>query len=195
MQFDSGGWLPVDRIDLQLARGDSLVAGTVQSRAAENAVWQVHHRGIFYHLNVKGMALQNEPVAILETTDRYWRLEIDIRQSGLGSSVPRLMLGGRPHELFFVPEGGGAYILAYGNRNATALEAPPGLVKTVALAAESAAAIDIGQRVALGGAERIKSPQTGHSAQKLTLSTWLLAIVLLVGFFAWWLVRRWLHRY
>ena len=194
MQFDSGGAFPVDQIDLRLTQGNSLVAGTIKSRATESAVWRIHYRGPFYHLKIKDATLHNEPVMLTETTDRFWMLDIDNRQSGLGSSVPRLMLGGRPHELFFAAEGGGTYITAYGSRKITPLAAPADLQERVALIGVKAPSADIGQRIELGGLSRLKVPAAGTSGRMISLSTFLLGSVILVAFFAWWVLRRYLQR-
>ena len=194
MQFDSGGAFPVDQIDLQLTQGNSLVAGTIKSRATESAVWRIHYRGPFYHLKIKDATLHNEPVMLTETTDRFWMLDIDNRQSGLGSSVPRLMLGGRPHELFFAAMGGGTYIIAYGGRKITPLAAPADLQERVALIGAKAPSADIGQRIELGGLSRLKVPAAGTSGRMISLSTFLLGSVILVAFFAWWVLRRYLQR-
>jgi hypothetical protein len=193
MQFDSGGFFPVDRVDLELPRGNSLLTGTVKSRESERAVWRVHFRGPFYHLQVNDTTLHNDPVAVPETTDRFWQLDIDNRQSGLGAGVPRLKLGGRPHELFFAPQGGGTYIMAYGSRKAMVLEPPPDLVARVA-SETSIARADIGRRIALGGSARRTGPGRDNSGRMVSLSTWLLALVLLLAFLAWWVMRRRLHR-
>lgn len=190
MQFDSGGVFPVDQINLELSQGNSLVTGTIKSRASERAVWRIHYRGPFYHLEIKDATLHNDPVMLPETADRYWELDIDSRQSGLGSSVPRLMLGGRPHELFFATEGGGAYIIAYGSRKATPLVPPPDLVERVALLGAQAPLAEIGRRFELGGTSRLSGPAAGASGRMMSLSTLLLGCVLLVAFFAWWAVRR-----
>lgn len=193
MQFDSGGVFPVDRIDLQLSQVNSLVTGTVKSRASEQAVWRIHYQGVFYHLKIKDVTLHSQPVVMPETSDRYWKLDIDSRQSGLGSSVPKLMLGGRPHELFFAAESGGAYILAYGSRRAAPLAPPPELVEQVALQGPQASIADVGRRIELGGPSRPKGPVAGASGRMVSLSTLLLGCVLLLAFLAWWAVRRWLR--
>jgi hypothetical protein len=190
MQFDSGGVFPVDQIDLELSQGNSLVTGTIKSRASERAVWRIHYQGLFYHLEIKDATLHNDPVMVPETSDRLWMLDIDSRQSGLGSSVPRLMLGGRPHELFFTTEGRGVYIIAYGSRKATPLVPPPELVERVAMFGAQSPLADIGRRIELGGTSRLNVPAAGASGRMMSLSTLLLGCVLLVAFLAWWVVRR-----
>jgi len=194
MQFESGGLFPVDRIDLKLSQGNSLLSGTVQSRASEQSVWRILYRGPFYHLKIKDATLHNDPVIVPETTDRYWKLDIDNRQSGLCSSVPQLMLGGRSHELFFVVEGGGAYMLAYGSRRVVPLVPPPELAQQVALQGAQAPTAGIGPRMELGGPSRLEGQVAGISGRMMSLSTLLLGCVLLLAFFAWWVVRRLLSR-
>ena len=89
-----------------------------------------------------------------EASDRYGKLDIDNRQSGLGSSVPELMLGGRLLELFFIVERGGAYVLAYGSRKAAPSVPPPELVEKVAMQGGQAPVAGMGPRMALGGPSR-----------------------------------------
>jgi Protein of unknown function (DUF3999) len=194
MQFDSKGVFPVDRIDLKLSQENSLLTGTVLSRASERGVWRIHYRGPFYHLKIKDATLRNDPVMVSETTDRYWKLDIDNRQSGLGGSVPRLMLGGRSHALFFATERGGAYVLAFGSRKAVPLVPPPGLAEQVALEGAKVPIADMGRRIELGGPSRLQGPAADASGRMMSLSTLLLGCVLLLAFFAWWVVRRLLSR-
>jgi hypothetical protein len=193
MQFDSAGLFPVDQIDLQFSRSDSLVVGTVQSRDAERGVWQVHHRGAFYRLEMDNTTLHNNPVMVPQTTDRYWRLDIDPQQSRLGNSVPRLMLGWRPQEIFFPVERGRAYIVAYGSRKATPALPPPDLAARITASGPRIPLVAPGPRVELGGPSRLKGPGRSASGRLMSLSTLLLGCVLLLAFFIWWMVRRWLR--
>ena len=190
MQFDSGGVFPVDQINLQLPQGESLVTGTVKSRASVRGVWRIHYQGPFYHLKIEDTTLHNDPVMVPETPDRFWMLDIDKQQSGMGSSVPRLMLGWRPHALYFATERGGAYIIAFGSRKATLLVPPSALMEQVASLGTQAPFAAIGQRIELGGPSRLKGPAGEASGRKMWLSTLLLGGVLLMALFAWWVVRR-----
>lgn len=184
----------MDRIDLNLSQENSLLSGTVLSRASEQAVWRNHYRGAFYHLKIKDTTLHNDPVMVPETSDRYWKLDIDNRQSGLGGSVPELMLGGWSHELFFIVERSGVYVLAYGSRKAAPSVPSPELAEKVAMHGGQAFVADIGPRMALGGPSRLEGPVAGASGRMMSLSTLLLGCVLLLAFFAWWVVRRLLSR-
>jgi hypothetical protein len=190
MQFDSGGWFPVNDADVQFSPGGSLLFGTLQSRGAERGVWRIHHRGAFYQLAMEDQILRSPPVAVPETTDRYWRLDIDRGRSRLGNNVPYLMLGWRPQRLFFMAQRGGAYLLAYGSRTAVAPAPPAELAKTLAAAGERITTLDIGPGVNLGGAARAETPPRRSSGRMVSVSSLLLGCVLLLAFFAWWMVRR-----
>ena len=190
MQFDSGGWFPVDRVDLQLSQGKSLVLGTLQSRDSDRAVWRIHHQGLFYQLEWGAQNLHNSPVSVPETTDRYWKLDIDLRRSSLGNNVPRLMLGWRPQALFFMAERGGAYVLAYGSRIAEVLPPSAELAQALAAAGDRIPGLGIGPGMVLGGSSRTTAPPRRSSGKMVSLSSLLLGCVLLIAFFAWWTVRR-----
>ena len=190
MQFDSGGWFPVDQSDLQFSQDNGLLFGTLQSRDSERAVWRIHYQGIFYQLAWKDQTLRNPPLTVPETTDRYWKLDIDRSRSSLGNNIPRLMLGWRPQALFFMAERGGAYLLAYGSRTADGQSPPADLTEALAIAGDRIATLDIGPAVTLGGSLRAKAAPRRTSGKMVSLSSLLLGCVLLLAFFAWWMVRR-----
>ena len=190
MQFDSGGSFAVDRIDLEFSPGDGLVTGTVKSRPSEQAVWQIRYQGTFYHLAMEDATLRNDPVMVPGNNDRYWKLDIDSPRSDLGRSVPRLMLGGRPHALFFLTEEAGVYLLTFGSRRVAPLDPPPDLVQRVKTLGARAPKADIGGRIVLGGSSRLRGPASHVSGRMLSLSSMLLGCVLLIAFLAWWAVRR-----
>ena len=190
MQFDSGGWFPVDQVDLTFSQGDSLLVGTLQSRDAERAVWRIHYQGLFYQQTWEDQVLRNSPVSVPETTDRYWKLDIDSRRSRLGNNVPRLMLGWRPQALFFKAERGGAYLLTYGSRTAEALPPPGDLTDALAAAGDRIATLAIGPAITLGGSRPANASPRRTSGRMVSLSSLLLGCVLLFAFFAWWAVRR-----
>ena len=190
MQFDSGGRFPVDQVDLLFSQGDSLLAGTLQSRDDERAVWRIHYQGLFYQLAWEDQILRNLPVSLPETADRHWKLDIDPRRSRLGNNVPRLMLGWRPQALFFKAERGGAYLLAYGSRAAKALPPPADLTDALAAAGDRIATLQIGPAITLGGFRPANASPRRTSERMVSLSSLLLGCVLLFAFFAWWVVRR-----
>ena len=134
--------------------------------------------------------LRSDPVSVPATSDRYWKLDIDKRQSSLGNSVPRLMLGWRPQKVFFEAQRGGAYILAYGNRTAPDLPPPPELQEALAAAGGGVPLVDVGPAVDLGGPSRVQEPSRRASGRMVSLSTLLMGFVLLLAFLAWWAVRR-----
>ena len=193
MQFDSGGVFPVDRIDLELNQVGSLLTGTIKSRASEQSVWQIHYKGSFFHLSMNNMALHNDPVRLSATTDRYWQLDIDKRQSNFGASVPQLMLGGRPHELFFMSEPNQAYLLAFGSRKVKGLTDDSTLKKRVEAGGNRIMLAGIGPRITLGGTSRLVGSSGRAPGRMVSLSTMLLGCVLFVALLAWWAVRRMLR--
>jgi hypothetical protein len=85
-------------------------------------------------------------------------------------------------------------MLAYGSRRAVPLAPPPELARQVALQGDQAPIAGIGRRTELGGPSRLEGAVSGTSGRLLSLSTMLLGCVLLLAFFAWWVVRRLLSR-
>jgi hypothetical protein len=100
------------------------------------------------------------------------------------------MLGWRPQALYFMAERGGAYLLAYGSRTAQAPPSPADLAEVLAAAGDRIATLDIGPGINLGGPLQTKTPSQRTSGRMVSLSSLLLGCILLLAFFAWWMVRR-----
>ena len=72
-------------------------------------------RACFYRIDVDTPPLTSAPQPVPISMDRHWRLCVDASDSTIGSVVPRLELGYRPHDLFFVARGSGPFTLAFGS--------------------------------------------------------------------------------
>ncbi|HLQ27347.1 MAG TPA: DUF3999 domain-containing protein [Acidiferrobacterales bacterium] len=111
--FDTQGRFPVDRLTLVALQPNTVVTATLQSRPDAKVDWRVRYQGVFYNLQVNGVTVTNDPVDILTTTDRYWRLAM--KTDNTDHTAPQLQLGWLPDELTFVARGEGPYLLAYGS--------------------------------------------------------------------------------
>ena len=123
-EFDAEGRFPADEVTVLLAESNSLIQGALFSRPREEAEWRFRGRGLFYHLVVEDTELVGDPVSIPIVSDRYWRLEIESEDSGLGGSPPVLKLGYIPHELLFLARGAEPFTLAFGSYRAEPPAAP-----------------------------------------------------------------------
>jgi len=113
-EYKNEAQFPVDAVNLKLPERNSLMRARVLSRNDEQSTWRHRVRNLFYTLTVDGILIENNPVSVCCTADRYWRLEFG-SESGIGSGIPVLQLGWIPHELVFVARGEGPFTLAYGS--------------------------------------------------------------------------------
>ena len=114
-EYDSAARLPVDRLRLRFAEKNILVNARLFSRPDPETEWRFRQRVIFYDLRFDRVSLVQDTVSLGRTTDRYWRVEMDGAPSVDPGNAPVLELGWLPHELLFVAQGKGPFMLAYGS--------------------------------------------------------------------------------
>lgn len=114
-EYDSAARFPSERIRLRFPDKNTLVRVTLLSRPEREAEWHFRKSGVFYDLTFDQTSLVQDTVAVGQTTDRYWRLEIEEGSSGGPERIPVIELGWQPHELLFVVQGEAPFMLAYGS--------------------------------------------------------------------------------
>ncbi len=107
-EFESGGWFPVDRLQLT-SSGNFLVTAHLYSRINEEDSWRDRGVRTFYRSSIAAVVVQPEPLRI-DDGDRYWRIEFE----GEGFGSPELRVGWLPDEVVFLKQGAAPYVLAYG---------------------------------------------------------------------------------
>jgi hypothetical protein len=123
-EYDTGGRLPVEYLDLDFVDDTDVASVIVRSRPDPDAEWRQVHTGAFFTATRDGTRIHNPPAEVALNTDRYWQVE-DTRQGGWPARrAPRLRLGWHAHELLFVPRGQPPFTLAFGNLGAENAAAP-----------------------------------------------------------------------
>lgn len=187
--FESAGVLPTDRIQLRLGPPNTLIQGTIQSRAEDEGPWRTRHKDLFYHVTVQGLTLENDPITITSPTrDRYWRLELDKASPDPGDLQPTLELGWVPQDLYFLAHGEGPFTLAFGSAVVKPVGQPVDeLLNTLqddhkrALVKEAR----VDGRTDLGGSDRLKPPPPPLPWKEWVLWAVLAAGVLILTALAW----------
>jgi len=123
-EYEVPAHLPIEALNLYLEQKNSLLQGLVYSRQNPEHNWRLRHRGLFYRLQFPQAELINPAIPVTATTDRYWRIEYHRERSSLGTAVPALQLGWKPHQLVFLARGEGPFTLAYGSARASTEQAP-----------------------------------------------------------------------
>ena len=177
IEFDTGGVLPIEEINILLPEDNTLIEGTLRSRNDEKADWRTQYTGLFYKLNMKGTQLEQEPFHIRTTTDRYWQLEVKEKDS-VGNELPQLKFAWQPDELYFLARGTGPYTLAYGNADAEAPAKPiDALMRVLSEDQES----DLVQQATLGNQISLKGIEALQPDRKIPWQRILLWSVLIIG--------------
>jgi len=191
--FDTGGRMPVDRVDLALPQANSVVRAVLSSRPQAKAEWHARGSGVLYRLDVGETELSARSIDLSPVTDRFWRLEIPSDAAGLGPAPPELRFAWRPHELQFLARGSGPFLLAYGNADMQPSALPIDEVLE-RLGKEQAAAlvatVNPAEPVTLGGADRLRPSRGPIPWRTLLLWTVLVLGVAFLGWMAWRLFRQ-----
>lgn len=189
--FDAGGLFPIDRIRVRLPQDNALVEAVLLSRATAAEPWRERYRGTLYQIQVQALAWQNTNLALFPTTDRYWRLEVDDRNGGLGTGRPLIEIGWIEKSIIFAPQGEAPFILAYGSFG---LNSPSALKSLLLNDVESRAAlikpVMPGEVIVLGGEQRQQAPAPGMSGRAKVLWAALLAGLGVLLFMGWRLYRQ-----
>ena len=177
--FDTEGYRPIDRARVLFNQPNVLLRGRLLSRAAPDSPWRHRHAGAFYSLERAGARLENEPVSLDPTTDRYWRFAVESAEVTPTRETPKLEIGWIPHRLMFVARGIAPYTVAFGNATAPRAEhSMKALLRDVAKMEQEglSAPARASSVFILGGEEKRRPPPP-----PLAWRTWLLWGVLLAG--------------
>jgi hypothetical protein len=180
-EYDSAARLPVGWVRLRFGDKNTLVKATLLSRPDRDAKWHFQQSVIFYDLRFDHATLVRDSVAVSLTPDRYWRLEMEGGASVAPANVPLIELGWVPHELLFVAQGEGPFLLAYGSARFGKEElsnSTPGLLAQVMGKDEDALLKEavLLPKTILGGSDRLVP-----EPPPLPWRKWLLWGVLVVG--------------
>jgi hypothetical protein len=175
-EFDIGGTIAVDRINLKLPDGNNLIRADVLGRVRAVDPWKQVANANFYQLDNQGMQIRNPALMIGPFAYRYWQVHV-LTAGSLGNAVPALEVRWLPHELYFVARGSGPFQLAFGK---AALPAAPSAVDQLLGATNGTAGIVVGTTVVgplreLGGTRQLVVNRPSN------WKTWLLWGALLVG--------------
>jgi hypothetical protein len=166
----------------------------VESRSDPKASWIRRTQSLFYRIDVDHISLTSPPQVVPITMDRHWRLTVDASESTIGSAVPRLEVGYRPHDLFFVARGNGPFTLAYGSASVKPLQVNvSALFDGISRQPKNGLerwVMPQRTRILLGGPQRLLPSPQPLPMRRIVLWSVLLAGVLVVAGMAWRLARQ-----
>ena len=183
--FDLGGHMPVDRLQLELPEPNSILQADYLARDDAGASWRRAASGGAYRLADGSGEIVSGPLAVPTTTARYWRVQNRSPTAPL-RGTPKLAVQWIPADLVFLAHGPGPYLLAYGSAVAPAAESSLAtLPSSVVPAPASLAGVEI-----LGGPGRQVLPGLAAATRRSVLWSVLGVAVLLLGAMAYMLLRE-----
>ncbi len=117
-EFDTPGFVPADRLQVQLPTTHTLIKATISSADKEEGPWHKVMDGRVYRIIEQGQELTSPSVAIPTTSARFWRMEVHTGNGDLEPDAPSLKLEYLPEQLLFVSKEESVHQLAYGSYKA-----------------------------------------------------------------------------
>lgn len=118
--FDSKAHFPADLLRVGLPQANTVARVQILSRNRTDDAWRTVTHATVYRLNSKGGEIISPALPIARDGDRYWQIRLDPGSAGLGNGQVQLELGWIAQEIVFAARGSPPYVLAFGQRNATA---------------------------------------------------------------------------
>jgi len=197
--FDLGGFVPVDRLQVDLGSGRALVSAQVARASAADGPWRRVFHGYVYQLD-RGSRTEpdddgrNPPIDVDGRRMRFYRVAFDAKGGGAGRPAPALEISWPTEQLYFVAQGRAPYTLAVGKAGAPSARFDA--AQLFAIGGEAArakgptpATARLGKRAAMRG-EAALEPEKESPARKIALWGVLLTAVAIVAMMALRLIRE-----
>lgn len=177
--FDTGGFFPLDQIQINLDQPNSMAEVRLLSGPLPNGPMDETWHGLVYYLTRGEEEFRNDPVFLVPNKHRYWKLEFKQSETSPGSA-PQLRVSYLPDQLFFLGSGESPFTLAYGNPGVSHPDfAMDELFKKYHNGKARGLAthpVTAGEEFILGGPERLRPPP-----RPLPWKKYILWLVLLSG--------------
>jgi len=191
MEFDTGGFYPVDRIELVWPDDNVLIQGALNTRGDTKSPWTRRYSGLFFKLKHAGTHLLSGPVDVQFTRDHYWLLSTGAPE-GVGMEAPVLKFSWIPNQVYFLARGEPPFVLAFGNATIGPAGSPGATLLNIVNRKESNAVIGtaaIGEPVSLKGEDAL-TPERHIPWQRILLWGVLVIGVIVVGVMALRLIKQ-----
>jgi hypothetical protein len=118
-RFQVGGEVPIDRLQVDLPRPNTVVEARLYSGDTPQGPWVSHFDGLLYELQYAS-PLRNPEISWPVTRQLWFKLVVSSKAGGLGAQPPVLDAAWRPEQLLFVSRGQPPFTLSYGRAGASA---------------------------------------------------------------------------
>lgn len=114
IDFEATGRYPAQYLRVDLPQVNTMTSARFYARNKTNEPWQYLTTSSLYRTEKAGKVRVNPDVELNHTTARYWRLQFDQSNGGLGAQNPTLSLGWRPNTVVWNARGHGPFVLTVG---------------------------------------------------------------------------------
>jgi hypothetical protein len=118
IDFDLGGYVPVDRVRVVLTEENALVAAELLAGPIVDGPLATVERGTVYRVATGGQSLESPALAIARRIDRFWAVRAQAKGGGWGAGLPELEIAYHPQQLIFLARGEAPFTLAFGRHDA-----------------------------------------------------------------------------
>lgn len=118
IDFDLGGFVPVDRVRVVMTEENALVAAELLAGPSIDGPLATVERGTVYRVATGGQTLESPALAIARRIDRFWVVRAQAKGGGWGAALPELEIAYHPQQLLFLARGQAPFTLAFGRHDA-----------------------------------------------------------------------------
>lgn len=125
LDFESTSRYSVSRLRIALPETNTITSVKVFARKSSSDPWQYISAASLFHVIKQGKTYTNSDITVYPTSARYWRLQFNQANGGLGNGNPNLTAGWLPDTLIWNARGKAPFSLQVGNN--------PDIVNNVAI--------------------------------------------------------------
>jgi hypothetical protein len=126
IDFESAGHFPASYLQIRLPQNNTITNTTIQVRNNTNEPWKYLTNASVYRLMQQGKTFTSPDIALSPTVARYWRLQFNQSNGGIGAENPSLSLGWLPSTVVWNARGQAPFTLHVGEK--------PSIVNSVSIA-------------------------------------------------------------
>ncbi len=115
LDYEAKGRFPVQYLRVDLPQMNTVTSARFYVRNKLSEPWQYLTTSSLYRTEKGGKLSVNPDVQLNNTTARYWRMQFDESNGGLGAENPSLSLGWRPHTVVWNARGNAPFKLNVGD--------------------------------------------------------------------------------
>lgn len=116
LDFETSGRFPASYLHLKLPQENTITRASILVRDKESEPWHFVDKALFYQILLKGKTYTNADVVISPQVARYWRIQFNLLDGGIGKENPEFSLGWPAQTLVWNARGKAPYTVQVGEK-------------------------------------------------------------------------------